>query len=83
MPLEFRKSCPWYGMDTFWTWLCRTSYEVLHEVHTQKFAFVMYCNAEMILFSDEIHAKMPQKLSKQNHRMGELLYMLLITHAVM
>ena len=57
MPLEFRKSCPWYGMDTFWTWLCRTSYEVLHEVHTQKFVFVMYCNAEMIFFSDEIHAE--------------------------
>ena len=34
MPSEFQKSCPWYGMDVFWTWLCRTSYKVLHEVHT-------------------------------------------------
>ena len=74
-------------MDTFWTWLCRTSYEVLHEVHTQKFAFVMYRNADMIFFSDEIHAKMPQKLSKQNHRIWESCYIYIvviyITHAVM
>ena len=63
------------------------NYEVLHEVHTQKFAFVMYRNADMIFFSDEIHAKMPQKLSKQNHRIWESCYIYIviiyITHAVM
>ena len=48
-----------------------------------KFAFIMYCNAKMIFFSDEIHAQMPRKLSKQNQNLGELIYMLLITHTGM
>ena len=56
------------------------NYEVLHEVHTQKFAFVMYRNADMIFFSDEIHAKMPQKLSKQNHRIWESCYICCSLH---
>ena len=47
----------------------------------------MYYNAELIFFSDEIHAKMPQKLSKQNHRIWESCYIYIvviyITHAVM
>ena len=63
------------------------NYEVLHEAHTQKFAFVMHYNVEMIFFSYEIHAKMPQKLSKQNHRIWESCYIYIvvtyITHAVM
>ena len=42
-----------------------------------KFTFIMCCNAEIIFFSDEIRAKMPQKLAKQNHT---YTYMLLITH---
>ena len=33
-----------------------------------KFTSIMCCNAEIIFFSDEIRAKMPQKLAKQNHR---------------
>ena len=36
---EVQKSCLWYGMDIFWIWLCRTSYEVLHEVQTVKIHF--------------------------------------------
>ena len=41
---------------------------------------VMYCNAEMIFFSDEIHAKMPQKLSKQNHTIWESCYICCSLH---
>ena len=47
----------------------------------------MYYNVELIFFSDEIHAKMPQKLSKQNHRIWEscdiYIVVIYITHAVM
>ena len=60
------------------------NYEVLHEVHTQKFAFVMYYNAEMIFLSDEIHAKMPQKLSKHIWESCYIyIVVIYITHAVM
>ena len=33
----------------------------------------MYCNAELIFFSDEIRAKMPQKLSKQIIESGRVV----------
>ena len=32
---------------------------------------LLLCNAEMICFSDKIHAKMPQKLFNQSHRIWE------------
>ena len=51
-----------------------------HMKSYMKFAFVMYCNAEMIFFSDEIHAKMPRKLSKQNHRIWESCYICCSLH---
>ena len=42
-----------------------------------KFTFIMCCNAEIIFFSHEMHAKISQKLAKQNHT----YICLLITHA--
>ena len=44
-----------------WQWL-KTLHEVLHELQTIKMHFYD-CNSEIIFFSDEVCAKMPQKPS--------------------